>query len=143
MPDNPFRIGTHVTGEHFTDRAAEVTRIRYAMRQPTRLLVFGPRRMGKSSAIAVAEERARKDGVLVVRADLSTASALVDVANRLLRSLSAQRKKGWLTDLAGRLQLKLGSVTIEKITAKAEQGRIEFTGTGIQHGNGVRARFRL
>jgi len=33
-----------------------------------------------------------------------------------------------LTDLAGRLQLKLGSVTIEKITAKAEQGRIEFTG---------------
>ena len=82
MRENPFRIGTHVSGRYFTDRAAEVKRILGAMREPTRLLVFGPRRMGKSSAIAVASDRARRDGVLVVRADLSTASALVDVANR-------------------------------------------------------------
>lgn len=100
MTQNPFRIGTHVTGAWFTDRADEVTRIRHAMRDPTRLLVFGPRRMGKSSAIAVAAEGARRDGVLVVRADLSTASGLVDVANRLLHSLSTQRKRDWLAELA-------------------------------------------
>ena len=100
MRENPFRIGTHVSGRYFTDRAAEVKRILGAMREPTRLLVFGPRRMGKSSAIAVASDRARRDGVLVVRADLSTASALIDVANRLLDSLSAQRKREWFVRLA-------------------------------------------
>lgn len=115
MNENPFRIGVHVSGRYFTDRAAEVRRIRRAMVEPTRLLVFGPRRMGKSSAIAVAAGRARRDGALVVRADLSTASALVDVANRLLHSLSTQRKPDWLARLAGSL-VPTVSLTIDPIT---------------------------
>lgn len=115
MSENPFRIGTHVTGRHFTDRASEVKRIRQAMHEPTRLLVFGPRRMGKSSAIAVAAARARRDGVLVVRADFSTASSLVDVANRLLHSLSSQRKRPWLADLTAGLAPSV-SLTFDSVT---------------------------
>ncbi len=103
MSHTPFRIGDHVTGAFFTDRAAEVSRIVRALREPTRLLVFGARRVGKSSAIAVAMERARAEGVLVVRADLSTASSLVDVANRLLHSLSGQRPGDRLAELAAAL----------------------------------------
>lgn len=103
MAHNPFRIGDHATGAFFTDRAEEVARIGRALREPTRLLVFGPRRVGKSSAIAVAMERARSEGVLVVRADLSTASSLVDVANRLLHSLSGQRSRDRLAELAASL----------------------------------------
>lgn len=114
-PGNPFRIGVHVSGRYFTDRASEVKRIRKAMIEPSRLLVFGPRRMGKSSAIAVAAERARRDGVLVVRADLSTASTLVDVANRLLHSLSTQRKPDWLARLAGSL-VPTVSLTVDPVT---------------------------
>lgn len=101
--ENPFRIGEQVTGEYFTDRADEVKRILAALRQPTRLLVFGARRMGKSSAIRVATEQALREGVLVVRADLSTASGAVDVANRLLTSLSMQRPRGWLASFAASL----------------------------------------
>ena len=115
MSGNPFHIGTHVTGRYFTDRASEVKRIRQAMREPTRLLVFGPRRMGKSSAIAVAAVRARRDGVLVVRADLSTATTLVDVANRLLNSLSRQRKREWLAELAAGLAPSV-SLTFDAVT---------------------------
>lgn len=100
MPQNPFRIGDHVTGPYFTDRAHEVARILGALRDPARLLVYGPRRVGKSSAIAVAAERAGEEGVLVVRADLSTASGLVDVANRLLHSLSRQRSGERLAEFA-------------------------------------------
>lgn len=100
---NPFHIGDHVTGSFFTDRADEVARILGAMREPSRVLVFGPRRMGKSSAIAVATERARAEDVLVVRADLATASGPVDVANRLLHSLSSQRPKDRLAEFASRL----------------------------------------
>lgn len=115
MSENPFRIGTHVSGRYFTDRATEVKRILQAMREPTRLLVFGPRRMGKSSAIAVASDRARREGVLVVRADLSTASALIDVANRLLGSLSAQRKREWFARLAESLVPTI-SLTVDPVT---------------------------
>lgn len=103
MAQNPFRIGEHVTGPYFTDRAGEVRRIHEALREPTRLLILGLRRMGKSSAIAVAAERARDEGVLVVRADLSTASGAVDVANRLLTSLSKQRTRDRLAAFAARL----------------------------------------
>jgi AAA+ ATPase superfamily predicted ATPase len=92
-----------VTGAFFTDRADEVARLIRAMMEPTRLLVFGPRRMGKSSAIAVATERARSEGVLVVGADLATASGLVDVANRLLSSLSRQRPRDRLAAIAAEL----------------------------------------
>ena len=47
----PFRVGEHVTGEFFTDRADEVKKILRFMRDPSRLLVYGERRHGKSSAI--------------------------------------------------------------------------------------------
>lgn len=101
--ENPFRVGAHVTGAFFTDRAVEVRRIAGALSDPTRLLVFGARRIGKSSAIEVASQRVRRRGVLVVRADLSTASGLVDVANRLLHSLSRQRPRERLLDFAASL----------------------------------------
>ncbi|HUG39109.1 MAG TPA: ATP-binding protein [Longimicrobiales bacterium] len=115
MSHTPFHIGDHVTGPFFTDRAAEVRRILEAMRSPTRLLVFGPRRMGKSSALAVAAERARGEGVLVVRADLATTSGVVDVANRLLHSLSRQRPRERLADFAAGLAPHV-SLTFDEAT---------------------------
>jgi hypothetical protein len=113
--ENPFRIGSHVSGAFFTDRAPEVKRIVAAMREPTRLLVFGPRRIGKSSAISVATERVRKQGTLVVRADLSTASGLVDVANRLLHSLSTQRVRDRLAQFAASIAPSV-SLTFDGVT---------------------------
>lgn len=86
--ENPFRIGERVSGEHFTDRAEEVNRIQRAMRDPSRLLVYGPRRMGKSSAIEVAGERFRHEGGILVRADLGGATGMAEVADRLLTSLA-------------------------------------------------------
>lgn len=115
MAESPFRIGSHVSGAFFTNRADEVKRIRQALREPTRLLVFGVRRMGKSSAIGVASDRAREDGVLVVRADLSTASGMVDVANRLLHSLSRQRPRERLAEFASSIAPHV-SLTFDGVT---------------------------
>jgi hypothetical protein len=86
---NPFRIGEHVSGEFFTDREAEVARIERALRTPSALLVYGPRRMGKSSAIRVAADaaRRRRPKAVIVSADLSTVTSLFDASARLLRSL--------------------------------------------------------
>lgn len=92
MHGNPFRVGEHVTGPFFTDRADEVARVRRGMLDPSRLLVYGPRRVGKSSVIAVAAEGARREGALVVRADLSTVTAYLDITSRLLRSLYVETR---------------------------------------------------
>jgi hypothetical protein len=88
--ENPFRIGERVTGEHFTDRADEVRIILRAMRDPARLLVYGPRRMGKSSAIEMASVEARRRGTLVIRADLARATSLREVADRLATSVARE-----------------------------------------------------
>lgn len=105
---NPFRIGERVSGEYFTDRADEVTRIHRAMRDPSRLLVYGPRRMGKSSAIEVAGRRFRHDGGLMVRADLGGATGVTEVADRLLTSLVREvGNPDWLAEWIRALSLEL------------------------------------
>ena len=87
MSDVPFRVGEQVTGEFFTDRQEEVGRILEAMRTPTRLLVYGERRQGKSSAIRQAQIRAEQEGVRVVWADVSTASHFGEVAQRVVAAI--------------------------------------------------------
>lgn len=96
---------------YFTDRAAEVSRIRAVLAAPpAKLLVYGARRMGKSSALHVARMAVERSGGVVVFADLSTASAPADMANRLLEAASRVLGRSWrdfLTDLAGRLRVRL------------------------------------
>ena len=76
---NPFRIHGVVSKPFFTDRANEVERILKALAEPaTKLLVYGPRRMGKTSAIAYAVSRREAAGGVAIMADMSTASTLVD-----------------------------------------------------------------
>jgi len=110
--ENPFRIGERVTGEFFTNRAREVKRIRRAMAEPSRLLVYGPRRMGKSSAIRVAADRVRRDGGIVVRADLGGATSTSEVADRLLTSLARtlpSDQDGWISEWVQALRLEFST----------------------------------
>jgi len=109
---NPFRIDGVVTPPHFTNRAAEIARIREALRSPpAKLLIYGPRRVGKTSTILVASQAAERDGVHVIRADLSTASSTADVTNRLLAAAVRSVGRTW-KDLASlfveRLQISVG-----------------------------------
>jgi AAA+ ATPase superfamily predicted ATPase len=100
---NPFRIGGTVVGPYFTDRAAEVKRVAETLgERQAKLLVFGPRRMGKSSAIEAAVRRLRRNGQPVVVADLSTATALADVASRILQAAAGQLPASW-KDVVGDL----------------------------------------
>jgi hypothetical protein len=95
--ENPFRVGGPVRGEQFTDRAEEVARVRRALREPSSLLVYGARRMGKSSVIRMAVDGERRGAgrtALVAWADFSTATTLADVANRVLRSLASELAGG-------------------------------------------------
>ena len=109
MTDNPFRIHGIVEGEYFTDRTAEMRRIRDALRRPaSKLLVYGYRRMGKSSALALAVHQATRRGGHAFLADLSTASTLADMSNRILQSATRALGRRWkdvATALVERLQV--------------------------------------
>lgn len=71
--ENPFRIGGVVSAPYFTDREAEVARIRRSLAAPQdHLLVYGPRRMGKTSILRVVQEELREEGQSVIMADLSS-----------------------------------------------------------------------
>ncbi len=142
--DNPFRIGEHVSGYHFADREEEVARIRRAMLSASSLLVYGPRRMGKSSTINNAADSARnaRPKPIVVTADVATATNLYDVSARLLRSLYQEtrwlrlRLEDILGGLAPRVTVKLDehggppsfTFGIDRRTANEEERRRAFDG---------------
>ena len=108
---NPFRVEGVVEPPFFTDRADEVKRIRRALETPpSKLLVYGPRRMGKTSALHVARLEVERAGGAVVFADLSTASSAADMANRVLDAATRTLGRSWsdfLGDLTSRLQVRL------------------------------------
>ncbi len=119
---NPFRIAGVVEPPWFTDRADEVRRIRKTLaRPPAKLLVYGERRMGKTSALHVARGQVERGGGAVVFADLSTASSPTDMANRLLGGASRALGRNWtdfVGDLAARLQVRL-ELTPDPVTGLA------------------------
>ncbi len=142
--ENPFRTGERVSGYHFADREAEVARIRAALLTGSRLLVYGPRRMGKSSTIWNAAESARnsRPKPIVVTVDVATATNLYDVSARLLRSLYLEtrwlklRLEDLLGGLAPRVTVRLDerggppAITfgIDRRTASEEERRRAFEG---------------
>jgi len=106
---NPFQIHGVVQGDAFTDREAEVARIRRALTEPgSKLLVYGPRRMGKTSAVLRALEEIRDPGPPAVLADLTTASTPVDMSNRILTAATKAMGTRWqdfITDLVNRIRI--------------------------------------
>lgn len=111
MPDarqNPFIIGHHAEGDHFADRAEEVRRIAAAFADPSsRLLVYGDRRLGKSSTIHAAAAQARAAGHAVAIVDLAAATSAAAASQRLLAAVQREIGQRWrdlLTRAATRLR---------------------------------------
>jgi hypothetical protein len=99
---NPFEIGLIARGKHFADREAEVARIAQTFQSPgSRLIVYGDRRLGKSSAVDRAAEVARKAKRPVVVATLATATDTADAAQQILRGVREQIGRNWRTTLEG------------------------------------------
>lgn len=110
---NPFLPAVLARGAHFADRELEVDRIVRAYASPgTRLVVYGERRMGKSSALHRAAEVAGKRKMRVAVATFATSTDPGDAAKSLLSAVRTQVGRDWrqaLESIVGRLQ---GSVVI-------------------------------
>jgi hypothetical protein len=109
---NPFLPSVPARGAHFADREREVARIAEAYRTPaSRLVVYGERRMGKTSAIEWAAEQVRAEGVPVAIATFATATDPADAARQILTNVNKEYGRDWqreLEQIVGRLR---GEVT--------------------------------
>lgn len=109
MPkQNPFRIHGTVEGEFFTNRKRELEDFARILGEPgAKMVVYGPRRLGKSSTLDIAVRSINKKGGHALIADISTASTITDIGNRILASATRSIGKRWrelAKDLVGRLQ---------------------------------------
>jgi hypothetical protein len=106
---NPFQVQGLVEPPWFTNRADEIRRVRDALLDPpTKLLLYGDRRMGKTSLLHMARRGAERKGGAVVMADFSTASTVADLGNRLLAAAARGLGRTWrefVTDLVSRLRI--------------------------------------
>jgi AAA+ ATPase superfamily predicted ATPase len=94
-PTNPFRFGPLALDDAFTDREAEIKSLVADARNGQDVVVFAPRRYGKSSLIwRVAQELIREE-VLVAQVDLMRTPTKDQLAAKLARTIHE--------DLASRL----------------------------------------
>ena len=84
---NPFQFGALALDEAFTDREAEIAELRADVRNGQDVVVFAPRRYGKSSLVWRAIQELARDRVLVASVDLMTTPTPAKLAEKLARAI--------------------------------------------------------
>lgn len=116
---NPFRFGALALDESFTDREGERKGLVGDIRNGQDVVLYAPRRLGKSSLVWSASQAAVADGILVAQVDLMTtpnkerlAAAL---ANTIFEQIASPLERVKETALAPfrRLQVQ-PTVTVEE-----------------------------
>ena len=80
--ENPFKFGTIVDAEYFTDRVKEVAYIKAFLNSSNHLILISPRRFGKSSVVAKA---VRESGRQHITLNLQSVTSIPDLSAKLLR----------------------------------------------------------
>ena len=82
--ENPFKFGSIVENEFFTDRVQEVAYIRQFIESRNHLVLISPRRFGKSSVVLKAVKQAKRQYITL---NLQEITSVSDLAAKLLREL--------------------------------------------------------
>ena len=81
---NPFKFGTIVENEFFTDRIQELQQIRQMLDSENHLVLISPRRFGKSSLVLKAVKQAKRPFVML---NLQNVVSIEDFAAKLLKEI--------------------------------------------------------
>jgi AAA+ ATPase superfamily predicted ATPase len=65
--ENPFEFGRELGADELVDRQEEVAEVIRVIKSGEKLFVIGPRRYGKTSILKAADDRAARDGAVVLR----------------------------------------------------------------------------
>lgn len=120
MKDNPFKFGTVVDGEYFTDREDELARISSYLDSENHLIIISPRRFGKTSLI---RKLLRESERLHIYLDMQLVISEEDFASQLLKRIyrifPMQKLKGFIKSFRIIPTVNLNPVTGEtEITFK-------------------------
>src|SRR4051794_24527247 len=84
---NPFRFGALALDDAFTDRKDEITELKADVHNGQDVVVFAPRRYGKSSLVWRAAHELLREQVLVASVDLMTTPTPAKLAEKLARAI--------------------------------------------------------
>ncbi|HUE97307.1 MAG TPA: hypothetical protein VMN39_11650, partial [Longimicrobiaceae bacterium] len=102
-----------MTGAYFTDREREVRDFKRILREPAaKMVAYGYRRTGKSSTLETAVAQINEAGGHAAIADLSTATTVADIANRILEGSARSLGKRWRNLLGNIVERFQGSIKI-------------------------------
>jgi hypothetical protein len=90
VQSNPFRFGAVALDDAFADRAGEREELVSDIRNGQDVVVFAPRRYGKSSLVWSAMQALAREGILVAHVDLMTTPTKERLAAALARSIYEQ-----------------------------------------------------
>src|ERR1039458_933158 len=85
--NNPFRFGALALDEDFADRKAELAELKTDALAGQDVVLFAPRRFGKSSLVWRVSQELLKKKALVAYVDLMTAPTLGRLADKLAQSI--------------------------------------------------------
>lgn len=98
MKTNPFVFGTIVSDENFAGRKNEIKELALDLTGKTNLIIFSPRRYGKTSLMFKVMDELRKQGIVCVYVDLYPAVTKEKFAN-ILASAIAKAKAGKIDEI--------------------------------------------
>lgn len=82
--ENPFKFGSIVENEYFTDRVQETAYIKQFINSRNHLVLISPRRFGKSSVVLKALKQAEREYIML---NLQEVTSISDFAAKLLREI--------------------------------------------------------
>jgi uncharacterized protein len=84
---NPFRFGALALDDAFTDRKEEIAELKADVRNGQDVVIFAPRRYGKTSLVWRASQELVRERVLVATVDLMTTPTPAKLAEKLARAI--------------------------------------------------------
>ncbi|MGZ8782824.1 MAG: AAA family ATPase [Gaiellaceae bacterium] len=86
-PRNPFNFGDLALDATFTDRDDELRELKADIRNGLNVVVFAPRRFGKTSLVLRAAQELASEGVLIAQVDLMQTATKEQLAAKLAASI--------------------------------------------------------
>lgn len=123
---NPFRYGSLVLDDAFTDRARELSELVADVRNGQDVVIFAPRRYGKSSLVWRAAQKLVASKVLIARVDLMTAPTVAKLAEKLAAAIHDDVASP-LFRAKERLRVFQGLRVAPVVTVDAQDGTLGFS----------------
>jgi AAA+ ATPase superfamily predicted ATPase len=138
VPTNPFRYGALALDDAFTDRESEIRELVSDIENGQDVVVFAPRRYGKSSLVRRVADEVGAEGVLVAQVNLMTTPTKEKLAEKLAETIHDDLASA-LFRARERLRIFSGLRITPTVTVEPETGRLAFSFTGSWHSADVDA----